>query len=162
LKVAKAALNFDNDNLNGAVQNHVSSSSIWGRGHRQLKADTPGPMRRRPDQLREAKLARVAEPDAIRWINTNGQPMTQPARYSRHRTEIRCEPAALDLADYGLTAVGPRSKLSLCKARGPTRVPYITAELSSSVGRSHLSSIGINTYHRVTPRSSPRLLRCAP
>jgi hypothetical protein len=51
LKIAEAALDFDHYDLNRAVENHVSSSSIRRRGHRQLKADAPRLMRCGPDHF---------------------------------------------------------------------------------------------------------------
>lgn len=162
LKVAKATLNFEDHNLSRALENHVSSSTIRRRGHRQLKADTPRLMCCRSDHLGEAKLARVAEPDAVGWVHADGQPMTQPLCYSGHRVQVRRELAALDPADYGLAAAGTRGQLALCQARSPAPISYVTAELSSGVGRSHLSSIGGGTHRAVTPRLSRRLLRCAP
>jgi hypothetical protein len=142
LQVAEASLNLDQHDLLGARENHVRRSAVGRRRHWNLKADSPGAMRRGPNQFGQPKLAGVAEPDPVCRVQTHGKMLPDPTREASHRTQVGGNRAPLDPADHRLADACTRGKPTLRQPRRSASVAHLLAESLDDVAAAHGSSIG--------------------
>lgn len=152
LQVAEASLNLDEHHSIGASENHVRRSAVRSRGHRNLEADAPGGMRRGPDHLGQAQLARVPEPDPVRRVQAYRELLPDPAGEESHRTQVRGKGAPLDPADHRLADASSRGKATLRQPRCSACVAHLLTEALYDVRPDHSSSMGLNA---LLPRYRP-------